>query len=347
MLNFIQKIFPKKCLGIDVGTSYIKIVELCRSGRQKKLENYGQIFSTQKPSAGKDDNFIFEQDTAKAIRAVIEEAGIKTNEVVFSIPDFATFFTNLELPPMSKDELPQAIEYEARRYVPVPVEELTFDWQIIEGQHSKKEQKTSYKILLVAVPNEVVRQYKEIAQLANLELVSLEAETFSLMRALAREGEKGPVLLMDIGAKSTVCSIVDGKILRKSHSLDMCGNAFTSAIMHELNIDFKEAEKLKKQCGINEESIREILLPLMDVTLGGIKGILKNEGRNIERVIISGGTSLLPGLKEYFQKALNKKVEISNPFLGLVYPPILDETLSGMGPSFAITVGSALRGLEA
>ncbi|MBM3257955.1 MAG: hypothetical protein FJZ05_01950, partial [Candidatus Nealsonbacteria bacterium] len=232
MWNFIQALLPRKFLGIDIGTSYVKMVEMYRFGHQRKLENYGQISASvfyDKPFRTFDKNTLSlsNKDVAKAIKAVKEEAGIKTQKVVFSIPDFSTFFTNFTLPPMTREELPQAIRYEAKQYVPLPLSEVTLDWQIINDKPLANG-KAGYKILLVAAPNEIISQYQEIARLAQLELFSLEAETFSLMRALISEEEKRPIALIDIGAQSTTCTIVDKRALKSSHSFDTSGNDFTS-----------------------------------------------------------------------------------------------------------------------
>lgn len=366
MGNLLQTFLPKRFLGIDIGTSYVKIVEVSKFGHRKKLENYGQLSASvfyEKPFRifEKSTLSFSHQDVAKAAKAIIEEAGIKTRKVIFSIPDFSTFFTNFDLPPMSKEELPQAVRYEARQHIPLPLAEVTLDWQVIEAR-SLDEKETSFKILLAAVPNEVINQYQEIARIAKLELSALEAEVFGLMRSLIEEDEKRPMALVDIGAQSTTCTIIDKRILKTSHSFDMSGNDLTATLSKGLNISFSQAENLKKQYGIkgqdtaagvvglDSQTMREILLPLIDLILREIKRIFNNfyqqEKKEIEKVIIAGGTALLPGLKEYCQESLNKEVEIGNPFSNLFYPPILEKTLEEMGPSFAIATGLALRGLE-
>lgn len=363
MWNFIQTLLPKRFLGVDIGTSYVKMVEMYRFGHQRKLENYGQISASvlyDKPFRTFDKNTLSlsNKDVAKAIKAVKEEAGIKTQKVVFSIPDFSTFFTNFTLPPMTREELPQAIRYEAKQYIPLPLSEVTLDWQIIDDKPLANG-KAGYKILLVAAPNEIISQYQEIAKLSQLELFSLEAETFSLMRSLIGEEEKRPIALIDIGAQSTTCTIIDKRALKSSHSFDVSGNDFTSTIAKALNIDPVEAEKLKKQYGIrvlaaeqeqNAQNIRAILIPLIDMVLREIQGIFSNfsqqEKKEIQKVIIAGGAALLPGLKDYFKESLQKEVEIANPFQNIFYPPVLEDTLKEMGPSYSIAVGASLRGLE-
>jgi len=357
-----QKLFPKRFLGIDIGTSAIKIVELSRWRERIKLENYGEILSKvlyQKPfrTFEKSTLLLSNKDIARSIKAVMMEAQIKTRKCIFSIPDFSSFFTNFELPPMTKEELSQAVTFEAKRHIPLPLGEVTIDWEVLKGEINKK--KTKLKILLVAVPNEVIYQYRGIAQLSQLELFALEAEVFGLLRSLIPEDEKRIIGLIDIGARSTTCSIIEKGVLVKSHSFDVGGNQLTEQIAKSLSIDYKTAENLKAKYGLlsglepglgAEKNIRQVILPLIDLILKEIEKIAKNfyqiEGKEIQKFIIAGGTALLPGLKEYFEDCFKKEIEIANPFSKIFYPPILEETLKKMGPSYAITVGMALRGLE-
>jgi type IV pilus assembly protein PilM len=358
-------LIPKRFLGIDIGTSYIKIAEISKFGHRRKLENYGSLSATvlyQKPFRTFEKNTLLlsSHDVARAIRAVIEEAKIKARQAVFSIPDFSTFFTNFELPQMSREELGQAVEYEARQHVPLPLTEVTLDWQVIEGKVLTKgegkipAEKAKLRILLVAVPKEVINQYREIARISQLELGALEVEVFGLKRALIDPEERRPIALIDIGAQSTTCNIIDRKTLKISYSFDMSGNELTSVISKGLNVDHQTAEELKKKYGLVDKEtgkeVREILLPLIDIILKEVEKIFNNfyqkERKEIEKIIIAGGSALLPGLKEYLTENLRKEVEIANPFSNLFYPPILEKTLKRMGPSYAIAVGAALRGLE-
>ena len=363
MWNPFQVLLPKRFLGIDIGTSFVKMVEVSRFGHRKKLENYGslsaEVFYKKPFRTFEKSTILFStDDIARAIMAINEEAKTKARQAVFSIPDFSTFFTNFELPLMSPEEIPQAVRYEARQHIPLPLAEVTPDWQLIDDKPLSP-QKTNLKILLVAVPNEVVNQYQKIAQVAQLELVALEAEVFALIRSLIQEEEKGVLALIDIGAQSTTCSIVEKRILKMSRSFDMSGNDLTMAVSKSLNLDFLEAQKLKEKCGIRgfdlalgEQSkvIKEILIPLVDTIIREIEktisGFSQQDGKDIERVVLTGGTALIPGLREYFEEQLKKETVVPNPFANLFYPPILEKKLEEMGPSFSIATGLALRGLE-
>jgi len=354
------KLIPQKFLGIDIGTFAIKIVELRSFAGRMKLENYGEISAQvlyQKPfrTFEKSTLLLSSEDVSRAIKAVIEEAKIKTQECIFSIPDFSTFFTTFELPRMTTEELSQAIEAESRRHVPIPLGEVTLDWQLIGGGIPDQKGKT-LKILLVAVPNEIINQYQQIALLSKLKLFALEAEVFGLVRSLIEKDEKRVIGLIDIGARSTTCSIIDKRILKISHSFDISGSTLTERISKGLETENERAEDLKKKYGIlttpelEGENVREILTPIIDIILRECEKIFKNfswkEGKEIEKIILAGGTALLPGLLEYFQNYFKKEIEIANPFSKIFYPPILEQTLKEIGPPYAIAVGMALRGLE-
>lgn len=359
---FPKILFSQKFLGIDVGTASIKMVELSGRGDRRKLENYGEMKATavyEKPfrTFEKNSLLLSNKEVARGIKAIMEEAKIKTRDCVFSIPDFTSFFTNFELPPMTKEELPQAVLYEARQHIPVPLGEVTLDWEVISGKVSSKE-KNRLKILLVAVPNEMIYQYQEIAGLCDLQILALEAEVFGLSRSLVPDDEKNTVSIIDIGAQTTTYSIIDKKVLKASHSFDLSGNNLTERVAKSLSIDYKEAEKLKEKYGLEnvpppekpEKNIKEILIPLIDNILREVEKINQSfyqaEGKEVQKIIIAGGTSLMPGLREYFANNLKKETEIANPFARFFYPPILEKTLKEMGPAYAIAVGMALRGFK-
>lgn len=347
---------PKRCLGIDVGTSVIKIVELSQRGKRSKLDNYGEMESTSLYEKSfrtfeKSTLTISNSDVVKTITAIIGEAKMKAGKAYFSIPDFSTFFTTFRLPSMTKEELPQAVEYQARQHIPLPLSEVVLDWQVI-SQKTINKKISDFNILLVAVPQEIIQQYQDIAKFSNLEIMAIEAEVFGLTRALVKTEEEKVVILMDIGARSTTISVVDAGIIKISHSFDTAGNDFTNLISRGLNLDMREAEKFKKEQGLLSagNSTRDIVLPTIDLVVSEIKKISQNfylqENKMVQKIILAGGSASLPGLADYIKENIGMEVEIANPFANLYYPPILDDILKEMGPSYAVAVGTALRGLE-
>ncbi len=365
MIWNLLKILPKRALGVDIGTSFIRVAEMSRIGGKIKLENYGEskaLAFYEKPFRTFEKNTLLlsNKDISRAILAILEEARIKTKRAVFSIPDFSTFFTWFSLPPMTQGEIPSAVRYEAQQHIPLPISEVALDWQIIEGKASDHQQ-SRLKILLAAVPKEIIFQYQEIASLTNLELKAVEAEVFALARSAIRN-ETITTALLDIGAQSTTISIIDNRLLKRSHSFDVSGNEMTKVIAKSLSASSDDAENIKIKCGLNPisqfaatplppgQDLRNLLCPLIDLIILELEKItqdfFREEAKDIQKIIISGGSALLPGLKEYFIERIKKPVEIANPFADVFYPPLLEETIKQMSPSFAIAAGAALRGLE-
>lgn len=350
------RVGPERYLGVDVGTSFIKVIELSQHGKRIKLDNYGEMSASslyEKPFRSFEQSTLSfsSSDVVRAVKAILKEAKMNAYKAYFSIPDFSTFFTSFRLPPMPKEELPQAVQFEARRHIPLPISEVVLDWQVI-GEKDNEQKISNFNVLLVAVPNEVIRQYEEIARLARLKIIALEAEVFSLFRSLAKE-EKEAAILIDIGARSTTVSIADAGIVKISHSFDTAGNDFTSLISRALNLELKEAEAIKQRHGIlpsGDANSKGAIVPMIDLISTEIKKVSQNfylqENKRLSKIILAGGSAFLPGLADYFSKVAEMKVEIANPFTGLYYPPILNDVLKKMGPAYAVAVGAALRGFE-
>jgi type IV pilus assembly protein PilM len=287
------------------------------------------------------------KDISRGIRAILEEAGISSTMANFSIPDFASFFTTFSLPPMTKDELPQAIRFEARRHIPLSLSEVTLDWQIVKGSGDEK---SDIKILLVAVSNQIISQYQGLVRLSGLKLGNLEAEIFGLLRATIKDDK--PTILLDIGAQSSTISAVIGKKLKSSYSFDISGDFFTKAISKTLSIDYKEADKLKKENGLFliKKEVRDALLPAissMGLEIKKIsKGLQDQENKKIEKIILAGAGAALPGLREFFSGKFQINVEIAAPFKDIIVPPILDDKIQEVGPDFAIAIGEAIGGFK-
>lgn len=347
-------LLPKKILGIDIGTSAIRIVEL--SSREKiRLENYGEVeskFLYGKPFRTQERGVLSlsTQDIAKAIVAILKTAKIRTKLANFSLPDFASFFTTFELPPMTKEELKNAIRFEARQHIPLPISEMALDWVLLEENHLEGREE-NLKVLLVAIPYRVVNQYQEIAKLSGLVLENLEAEVFAFKRAVIGDEEK-IYAIIDIGAQSTTCSIVEKKILKMSHSLNISGDYLTEELSRTLEIDEDLAERLKLKYGLSPEGkvIAQVLQPLLDLIIIEVEKILNDffqtEGKRVEEIILAGKTANLKGIKEYFEEKLKREVRIANPFSKIDFPQILEKILKEIGPSFAIATGVALGSLK-
>jgi len=353
--NPFNFLFPKKYVGVDIGTSAVRMVEISKWGQGKTLENYGEIRSTALfeesfKTFNESTNLLSEYFTARALGAILDEAEIKTNSAIFSLPDFSTFFTTFELPPMKKSELEESVKLNAPQHIPLPINETMLDWHLIKGVPG--EEKSRLKILLAAIPKEVVESYKKTAKLANLDLYAVEPEVFGIIRATLSRSKK-TVCLVDIGAQSSTVSIVEKGVLKRSHSAEFSGNKLTHAISSSLGVSYKEAEKIKWKRGLSidrENGVKNTLSILIDPFLKEIKRVLimfsQAENKQVDQIYLSGGSANLPGLKEYIHQKLEKETIVPNCFSNILTPPILSEKLKQMSPRFSVSMGVALQGLE-
>ncbi|MDK2949283.1 MAG: type pilus assembly protein PilM [Patescibacteria group bacterium] len=343
-------------MGVDIGTKTIRFVEISQNKNEFILDNYGEVnldLACRDFFRSFDKNNLNPdiENISKSIKALMIEADVNSKRVSFSLPDFSTFFTTIEIPPMSEKEIEGAVGFEARKYIPLPLDEVVLDWQFMNDS-SKKE---TNKILVMAVSKKVVSQYKEIAKRSEMELVSLEAEALSLKRSLMNGNNQENACLVEIGYQSTNVSIVKNGYMIMSSTFDIAGKDITDAISQGFNVTTEEAEKAKRKYGIleNEEiSLVEAISPILQSIFERIKQVIANSEKKedivISKIIFSGGTSLMPGMinsfKDFFDRT-GKKIEIENgkPFQNIKYSPLLEQKMEEINANYAIALGEALR----
>jgi len=194
----------KKLLGIDIGTKHIKIVELEKTEKGLVLKNYA-FADLGQGNARQMQN----QETANILKQMLEQAKIETKETAMSLPAFSTFLAVVDLPGMSEQATEESIKFEAKKYIPIPLEEVTLGWHKLNKD----------QVLLIAVPKNLSNKYGEIAKIADLHLQSLEAETFSLARVLAAK-EKDPVIIIDLGARSINISLIENGLVKTNRTIE-------------------------------------------------------------------------------------------------------------------------------
>ena len=355
----LPKLFTKKFLGIDIGTSSVRIVELGKDGRNFVLSNYGQIdidkIESETPKLLKRAVAVFSTDElAEMIRTVLSQAKIKTHQCALSIPDFSTFFTTFSLPPMTEKELPEAVLFEARQHIPLPIDSVTIDWQLVGGGSGKSE-KTD--ITLAAIPNDIIDQYRQIANKAKLEVVLMEAEMFGLVQALVPKDDDSPLCLIDIGAQSTVCSLVERRALKYSHSFDRGANYMTEELLKRLPVKEDLANGIRDIYGLRmislvepeikeriKAALHEALVPVFKEIEIMLDDYRRAAGAEVARMVLSGGAATVLEIREQFADYFKKEVQAADPFKGMEYPSRMESELKAIGPSYAVAVGMAERG---
>lgn len=359
LFNFLKPAQSGSSLGVDIGTTSIKIVEVEKGKSAPRLVNYG-ILETQSALLRANTALqtstlkLFDKDTVDFLKTIVAQVKPKTINVVASLPLFSAFTTVLTLPEMKEEELAQAVTYQARQYIPLPIEEVALDWSKVGVIEDDKGQR-QFQILLISVPQEQIKKYQKIFLDAGLSLKALEVESLSLMRAVIGN-DPTPTFVVDIGSLSTDIMVVDQGQLKYSGQTDFSGSSLTQALATSLNINPIRAEELKKERGImgtgpNYE-LSTIMLPFLDAIISEVRRAeftYKNQfpfAKPIERMILTGGGANLLGIEKYFKDQFNMPVVRATPLSKLEYPPILEPLAQELNTHLAVALGLGLKNLK-
>ncbi len=344
----------KSHIGVDIGTSNIKIVQLQPKDNKFVLETYGIVNVSYQISAKDSESAI--QHTAEILKNLIKKSQATTNKIVASLPNSAVFTSVIEMPKIPESELKAAIEFEAKKYVPLPLDEVALSWSIIVEKprinmetnlgNMGKVDNNKNKVLLTAVPNVVVENYLKVFKTAGLEPLALEIEALSLIRSLVNEDDK-TVLLVDIGAKNTSINLVDNGYLRFSKNLNVGGDTVTTSVAQSLGINFSRAEQFKKDFGLSTEGqqIPQVIRPILDIIkneAAQLVSLFESKGDRIDQILLSGAGAKLPSITDYFG-SLGKQVVLANPWANVAYPPELKPIIEPLGLNLAVAVGLSMR----
>lgn len=346
-------------LGIDVGNSSIKIVELKVQNKKPILSNYAWMDLSQVKGL----NIEEVQLAGLCLKKIIKEGKIKGKNTYISIPSPEALIVLFEMPEMAKEDLDQAVKFEAHKYVPVSsMEDVVVSWDLVglslknystESNSASNPNNKSEKmaqILLVAASKKRVEKREEVVKNVGLKLKSIEVENFALARSLVGS-DQGNFVIVEIG--STICNIilVEKGIIKSNRNVDAGGSDITRIISSSLQIDEKRVEQMKISGENFFGSNLGINLPALEVIVGEIKKVLYNyykseDNSRLNGVILSGGTAGLKGIENYFTNALKIKTFIGNPLSRIGYDYKLDPILNKNKARFSVAIGLALRGFE-
>ena len=338
-------------LGIDIGDSSLKMVELRKKNRKIYLSNYAFSENVSEVNFTKIDDINY---LAQAILKVRQEAGITATKVTASLPTFAVFSSIINLSNVDKKNLAVAINEEAKKIIPLPLEEMILDWKIIPGADGKIPSRGNMRVFITGSPKKLVRKYIDVFKKANLNLVSLETETFSLVRSLIGD-DKETIMIVEIGANSTDIFIVKESIPVLNRSLSVCSSTITSALAKKLGMTFAQAEQFKLDLSVSlskedQDELPRLVAKTIEPIVTEIQYLLdffhSQNGGQVEKIILSGGGSMLLNLDAYLSKRLDIKVIVGDSWNRVSYPEELRPVLSEIGAKLSVAVGLAMREIE-
>jgi type IV pilus assembly protein PilM len=344
---------PKQSfLGIDIGASSIKAVQLGEDNGRPRLMTYG--YSETRVDLVKAETPEAQQAIASTIKSLIRQAKINTSQTVAALPSYTVFTSIISLPLMTRKELNSAVRWEAKKFVPMPIDDLVLDWKLLKDDQSAREEKTpkNLRVLITAAPKTLVQRYNSIFKAAGLEIVALDTEAFALERALIGT-DPAPVMVVDIGSAATDIAILVDGIPIVNRSINVGGDAISEAISRNLSVDHDRAEQFKIDFGLsigqdNDVHVPKTIEQTLNSIIGEIQFVINNLFRAqnmspVERVILSGGSSFLLNLPVYLEKKLSIKTFIGDPWARVVYPVDLKPVLQEVGPRFSVAIGLAMR----
>lgn len=374
ILKSFMGLFAKQnqsVLGIDIGASAIKVVQIRRKRGRAVLETYGEL--ALGPYAGIEVGRATSLDTPKiveAVRDILKESKTTTTACGIALPLSSSLISFITIPPVEEKQIKDVVTIEARKYIPVPMSEVMLDWSVIpkedvpltdseiaagggDGLPSTDAKRKSQDVLVVAIHNEYLNTYQSIASGAGLQPSFYEIELFGAIRAVIDQGIQ-PVMIVDMGARLTKLYIVERGILRSSHIINKGGQDITLAIAQSLSIPVADAEQQKRTYGLKggpeHKELTELITVNLDYIFYEANAVLlayqRKYGKNVGKVIMTGGGVLLRGLSDLAKISFQTEVVYAEPFSKLETPAFLAEQFATAGPEFSVAIGIALRRLS-
>ncbi len=340
----------KRVIGLDIGSSQTKIVELS-PGKTKKLINYG--ISKILPDAIVEGEIIDREAVLDSIRTLLESRNITTKDVVIGLAGRDVIIKRIVMDRLSEAETREQIKWEAEQYVPFDINEVSLDFDVVNPNFSENQQ----EVVLVAAKNELINNLTTLLKDLNLNPVVIDTAAFALQNAYEYNYQTNPdesIGLLNIGAGMTVINVVKGSSSLLARDVYYGVNSYINKLQKEIGFNYEDAANAVKgtiPVGASQESIQSVFESFVNDLSTQIERSLQflstvTGEEKVNRMLITGGGALIPNLAEFLKRRLNVSVEILNPFKNILYDPTIfaPEGVDVVGPVLTQAVGLALRG---
>ena len=341
----------KSLVGLDIGSSAVKAVELKPAGRAYKVATYGS--EPLPPDSIVDGAIIDGAAVADAIRRLFDAKSIRTKDVVASLSGNAVIVKKITLPVMTEAELAESIYWEAEQYIPFDIQDVNLDYQVLDGADPAA--KGTMDVLLVAAKKEKIADYTGVIAQAGRTAVVVDVDAFALQNAYEANYGIQPgvvVVLLNAGASATNINILNGDQSVFTRDVSIGGNAYTEALQRELSLPLEAADKVKRGSAVDGVSFDDARPVLRAVSENVMLEIQKTfdffkataSSDRIDRIVVSGGASRAEGFTEMLTERFEAPVEPFDPFKKIAF----DSKKLGMqgaeaAATAAVAVGLALR----
>lgn len=336
-----MKNLPK--LGLDIGSAAVKLVELAPlGGGGWRLLSAG---SMPVPAGAWIDSPSSQTAVTNTIIKLLRETGVRSRRVVTALPEEQISTHVLEMPVLADSEIGQALTWQVEQYIPIPIEQAIWSWQVISRSEDGLE------VLLAAASKNLVDGYRKVAEQAGLEVVAIETELMATARSIS-PAVSGSTVIVDVGAKSTDVGIVTGSQLVFARTVPTAGEAFTRAIESVLGMDTAQAEQYKTSYGFAEEymggKLYTAMKPVLAIIATEVKKTIdfyvsKHAQEVIKVVTLSGGAAALPEMVKMLSEMLGLEVVIGDPFSRVEMGEEQKKVLTPMAAFYSVAVGLSMR----
>ena len=348
----------KGMLGLDIGSSSIKLVEMSSGSKGMELLKLG--VAPLPPDAIVQGDFLNVSAIVDGIREAVSMSGTSLKDVATSVSGHSVIVKRINLPKMTREELEESLAWEAEQYIPFDVSEVNLDFQIL-GYGDGSETEDTMDILLVAVKKELISNYTAAIVEAGLNPCIVEVAGFSVENAFEANYDPEPdaaVALVNVGSQVVNINVVINGSPAFTRDIATGGSQYTEEIQKSLSIGYEEAERMKKgddgasgatSQDVIPQEVEQAMRGVTDVLVGEIMRSLDffsatSEDAQIKRIMLSGGSAKVIGFQSAFQERTNIPVEIMDPLARVTPSKFFDpEYLSEVGPSLGVGVGLALR----
>lgn len=334
-------------VGLDFGNHSVKAVALDNiSEKNPKLVSFGSQPTPHGIINSEDETH--KKKLADVVKALFSTSNIRNKKVVIAIPEIAVFTRFFEIVGVKDDELLDAVYYQAKQYIPLPIDEIQMSFMKIGFDETRNAQ----KILLVAAPKRLVEVYTKVVEMSGLDLIAVETESVAIGRAMYHSSNEKTLLMLDFGSQSTDMSVMSDGNLVFSQSISIGSDAITQAIINKFSFEYNQAEEYKRTYGIQpnvlEGKVYEAVKPVIDSVMveiqRGIEFYKSNTLLSVpSKCYIAGDGALLPGLSEYMGSNLGLQVVVADPWANISVDKKSLEIIGKNKPSYANAVGLALK----
>jgi type IV pilus assembly protein PilM len=341
----------KSIVGLDIGSSSIKAVELKRS--RNGVEVAHMAMEPLSSDIVVDSMIVDSGSVASAITKIFTESGIKTRAVATSVSGHSVIVKRIPMSTMSETELANVIQTEAAQHIPFDISDVSIDFQILNDTGG-----ATMDVLLVAVKKDKILNYTNVLSLAGKSPAVVDIDAFALQNCYEYNYQPGPgatVALLNLGASVMNINIVKGTTPLFTRDVSVGGHQYTDSLQKELDLSFEDAESLKlgKKVGtVSEDAKMPILQQVTEIIVLEIQKTFDffratATGEHIERIYLAGGSSQVPGLIEGLRQEFSLPVEILNPFQRIEAPIGMGADLAEKNAGqMAVAVGLALRSFD-